>query len=96
MLIRSMNKVYNDPFTIKYPHLDLHGETYETMMYPLVSFIKDNYLVGTKYVVIIHGRHGNVLKKRTLELLKSNEYVLEYHIDGNNDGQTIVELMPKK
>lgn len=91
-----MNKVYNDPFTIKYPHLDLHGETYETMVYPLTSFIKDNYLMNNKFIVVIHGRHGNVLKIRTLELLKHNSYVKEFHVDGNNDGQTIIELMPKK
>ena len=81
-----------DPFTALLPHLDLHGETYETMGYLLSSFIKDNYIMGNYKVVVIHGRSGGVLKKRTIELLKNNVYVNEFYIDTNNDGQTIVEL----
>ena len=37
--------MHNDPFTINLPHLNLHGETYETMGYLLSSFIKDNYII---------------------------------------------------
>ena len=81
-----------DPFTVLLPHLDLHGETQETMSYILTSFIKDNYIMGNYKVVIIHGRSGGILKKRTIELLKNNVYVNEFYIDSNNDGQTIVEL----
>ena len=81
-----------DPFTALLPHLDLHGETSETMSYVLTSFIKDNYIMGNYKVVVIHGRSGGILKKRTLELLKNNVYVNEFYIDSNNDGQTIIEL----
>ena len=84
-----------DPFTVNLPTLDLHGETYETMGYILESFIKDNYNLRKDKIVVIHGKSGNVLKKRTQELLRSNEYVSKYSIDFNNDGQTIIELKIK-
>ena len=95
-LIKFMKKVYRDPFTVKFPHLDLHGETYETMLYPLESFIKDNYIMGNNTIVIIHGRHGFILKDRTYELLKTNKLVKNYHINAGNDGETIVELVKRK
>ena len=81
-----------DPFTVILPHLDLHGESSDTMEYLLKSFIKDNYIMGKYKVVIIHGRSGGVLKKKTLEILKKNIYVNNFYVDFNNDGQTIVEL----
>lgn len=87
-----MKKVFNDPFTVNLPHLDLHGETYETMEYQIYSFIKDNYIMGNKKVAIIHGRSGFVLKSRTQELLKINKFVKSYYINSPNDGETIVEL----
>lgn len=84
--------MHNDPFTVNLPHLDLHGETYETAPFLLNSFIKDNYLIGNKKIVIIHGIHGNVLKERCYNLLKNNKYVKSYVLDTNNIGQTIIEL----
>lgn len=91
-----MKKVYHDPFTYNYPHLDLHGETYETMTYPLESFIKDNYIMQNRFIIVIHGRHGNVVKSHTQELLKINKLVKEYYINPANDGETIIELVNKK
>ena len=88
-------KEMHDPFTSLFPHLDLHGETRETAPFQINSFIKDNYLIGKKKVVIIHGRSSNVLKKITLEILKKNIYVKDYFIDFNNDGETIIELKSK-
>ena len=88
-----MNKMHNDPFTVNLPHLDLHGETYETTPYVLNSFIKDNYILNNKKIVIIHGIGGNVLKKRCYEILKKNKYVKHFVLDSNNIGQTIIELM---
>ena len=84
-----------DPFTTLLPHLDLHGETYETMKYQIDSFIKDNYLMKNTKVVIIHGRSGNVLKKETQNILKANKLVKSFQIDALNDGQTIVEIHKK-
>lgn len=81
-----------NPFTIYLPTLDLHGETYDTTKYILESFIKDNYKLKKNKIVIIHGRSGGILKKRTHELLKNNIYVNKFYIDFTNGGQTIIEL----
>ncbi len=81
-----------DPFTVYLPHLDLHGEVVDSIKYLIDSFVKDNYLLNKKKIVIIHGRSGGVLKKETQVILKDNKYVKNYYIDSLNDGQTIVEL----
>lgn len=85
-----------DPFTINLPHLDLHGETSDTIFYLIYSFIKDNYLLGNNKIIIIHGRSGGVLKKETQVILKNNKLVKNHYIDALNDGQTIVEIDIKK
>ena len=90
-----MKKIINDPFTILLPHLDLHGETYETMKFQIDTFVKDNYLLRNEKIVIIHGRSGNVLKKETQNMLKNNKFVKNYYIDPLNDGQTVVELQKR-
>ena len=87
-----MNKIIN-PFTSLLPHLDLHGETFDTMKFKIDEFVKDNYKMGKEKIVIIHGRSGNVLKKETPNCLKKNKLVKKYYIDSFNDGQTIVELI---
>ena len=91
-----MNKKMDSPFTALLPHLDLHGETRESAIFLVNSFIKDNYLMQNKRVVIIHGRSGKVLKNATLETLKHNKYVIKYEIDMLNDGQTIVDIKERK
>ena len=83
-----MNKIYSS----NSPHLDLHGETLDTLDYIVNTFLKDNLKMGNKFVAIIHGWNSTILKKRVHELLKSNNKVLNYYIDIYNIGQTIVEL----
>lgn len=83
-----MNKIY----TKTSPHLDLHGETLATLDYIVISFIKDNFKMGNKFVAIIHGWNSTILKKRVHELLKADKNALNYYIDIYNIGQTIVEL----
>ncbi len=87
-----MMKKLVDPFTVNLPHLDLHGEVVDSARYLINSFVKDNYLLKNKKVVIIHGRSGGILKKETQAILKDNKLVKDYYIDSLNDGQTIVEL----
>lgn len=91
-----MRKIFNDPFTSILPQLDLHGETYETAPFLINSFVNDNFVMGKTKVVLIHGRHGDVLRKRCHEVLKGNKNVKNYNIDANNNGQTIVELYNKE
>lgn len=81
-----------DPFTVNFPHLDLHGETSFSIVYLINSFIKDSIKLKEYKVVIVHGKGSGILKKKTHELLKINKAVKRYYIDGMNDGQTIVEL----
>lgn len=89
-----MSKItYNNPFTSRYPQLDIHGETSLTCIAVINSFIKDNVKLKKKHIIIIHGKGSGILKKATHEYLRKNKYVQKYYIDGMNDGQTIVELL---
>jgi len=82
----------HDPFTIRFPRIDIHGETSLTCIAVIASFIKDNVKLKEKNVIIIHGKGTGTLRKATHEYLKKNKYVKKYYIDGMNDGQTVVEL----
>jgi len=84
--------IHHDPFTARFPRLDIHGETSLTCVAVINSFINDNYKLKNKNIIIIHGKGTGTLKKATHELLKKNNKVAKYYIDGLNDGETIVEL----
>ena len=85
-------RIANDPFTTWFPHLDLHGETLESAEFQINTFLKDNYTLGKREVVIIHGKGTGTLKKGTQEVLKKSKLVESYYIDPLNDGQTIVRI----
>lgn len=87
-----MSRIIRDPFTFRFPHLDIHGETTTTCIAIINSFIKDNLKLRNKNIIIIHGKGSGALKKATHEHLKHHRYVKKYYLDGMNDGQTIVEL----
>ncbi len=75
-----------------YPTLDVHGETRDTVVYLVNSFIDDNVKLKKKCVVISHGKGSGILKEKVHELLKRNPFVSEYHLDGMNIGATEVLL----
>lgn len=87
-----MSKIIKDPFTAKFPRIDIHGETSLTCIAIINSFIKDNVKLKEKNIIIIHGKGTGILKKATHTYLKKNKFVEKYYLDGLNDGQTIVEL----
>ena len=87
-----MNRIINDPFTSRFPRIDIHGETTLTCVAVINSFIKDNLKLKNKNIIIIHGKGSGELRRATHNLLKSNKNVVKYYIDGLNDGQTIVQL----
>lgn len=87
-----MSRIIRDPFTYRFPHLDIHGETTLTCIAPIKSFITDNIKLKQKYIIVIHGKGSGALRKATHEYLRNNKYVSKYYIDGMNDGQTIIEL----
>ena len=70
-----MSKIINDPFTIRFPRLDIHGETTKTCIAVIDSFIKDNIKLKEKNIVIIHGKGTGALRKATHNYLKTNKKV---------------------
>lgn len=76
----------------KYPKIDVHGETTDTVVFVVEDFINDNYKLKNKYIVIIHGKGSGALKNKVHELLKQNKKVLEYELDSMNIGQTLITL----
>ena len=87
-----MSRTINDPFTAKFPRLDIHGETTTTCIAPIESFIKDNLKLKEKNIVIIHGKGTGALRKATHNYLKNHKNIEKYYINGLNDGETIIEL----
>lgn len=78
--------------THKTPRLDLHGEE-RALVYALVSeFLKDNYKLGNKEIVIIHGKSTNILTKEVHLVLKEHELVKNFYLNNWNIGETIVNL----
>lgn len=78
--------------THKTPRLDLHGEE-AALVYALVlEFINDNYKLGNKEIVIIHGKSTNVLTKEVHGVLKNNKLVKKFYLNNWNIGETIVLL----
>lgn len=75
-----------------YPKLDLHGFDRDTAKVMINDFINEQYKLKNKHIVIIHGIGKGIIKKVTLDTLKTNKKVLEYHIVYNNTGSTIVKL----
>ena len=77
------------------PTLDLHGLDRDYARILINDFIKDNYKIKSKQVIIIHGNGTGIIKKTTQETLKVNKLVEEFHIDNFNDGMTIVSIRKK-
>lgn len=87
-----MKRIINNPFTAKFPSLDLHGETQDTINYLINDFINDNIKLKNKNILIIHGKGSGKIRNKTHELLKNNNHVKKYYLDMFNEGCTIVEL----
>jgi len=78
--------------THKTPRLDLHGEE-AGVVYALVNeFINDNYKIGNKEIVVIHGKSTNILTKEVHNVLKENKLVKKYFLNNWNLGETIILL----
>lgn len=78
--------------THKTPRLDLHGEERALVYALVVEFINDNYKMGNKEIVIIHGKSTNILTKEVHNVLRENKLVKKYCLNNWNIGETIVEL----
>ena len=86
----------SEVLTSKSPKIDVHGETYDSVSLILSQFIDDNYILGNKYIRIVHGKGEGVLKNRIHELLKTNKKVEDYYLNNWNIGETIIVLKIEK
>ena len=86
----------SDVLTSKSPKIDVHGETYDSVSLILSQFVDDNYKLGNRVIVIVHGKGEGILKKRIHELLKVNKKVEKYYLNNWNLGETIIELKTEK
>ena len=78
--------------TRKTPTLDLHGEE-KALVYALVNeFINDNYKMGNKEIVVIHGKSTNILTREVHNVLKENRLVSKFNLNNWNVGETIIYL----
>lgn len=84
---------YDDIFLKILPSLDLHGNTRDMIEILIDEFLNDNFKLGRKKVVIVHGKGEGILKMRCHELLKRNKKVKTYYLDSFNTGCTIVEMV---
>ncbi len=78
-----------------YPKIDLHGEYASTAYTVVHSFLQEQRKLGQSYVVIIHGKGTGKLKEEVHQILSKEKEVLEYQLDPDNLGQTIVHLNVK-
>lgn len=76
----------------KYPSLDVHGETRDTVYTVLKEFIKDNIKLKNGTIIIVHGKGQGILKQEIHSYLKRMKEVKTYHLHYWNQGVTIVEL----
>lgn len=74
------------------PTLDLHGETSDISVINLKMFIKENYNMKNKYILIIHGIGKDIIRKAIYEELKTNKLIESHKIDMYNRGCTIVKI----
>ena len=79
-------------FPNKYPVLDVHGETANTIYTILLIFIKDNIKLKNSKIIVIHGKGKGILKKEIHHYLKKMKEVKTFHLDYWNQGMTIIEL----
>lgn len=85
-------KKYIDPFLYNVNHLDIHGYDRYGSVALIKNFIDNQVRIGSKKLIIIHGKGSGVLKKSTHDYLKTDKRVLSFKINYYNDGETIVEL----
>lgn len=77
------------------PRIDLHGFDRDYASICVKEFIVDNYSIGNKIVLIIHGKGEGIIRKRIHSDLRKNRLVEKYHLNMYNDGETIVYLKEK-
>ena len=85
-------KVY-DIFLDRLPKIDLHGFDRDSARVMTNDFVEEAVCLGSKEIVIIHGIGTGIVKQAVHEALSRNKKVLSYHLDGRNNGCTVVTLV---
>jgi len=75
-----------------YPKIDLHGEFAVTAYTVVHQFITDNVKLKNPYLVIIHGKGSGKLKEEVHFILSKDNRVLDFRLDPENLGQTLVHI----
>ena len=81
-----------DPFLYNTPSLDIHGFDRYGGVAMIKNFIDNESKIGTKKLIVVHGKGEGILKQATHEYLKTDSRVLEYTLNIFNDGETIIIL----
>lgn len=77
------------------PKLDLHGLDRDYARILINDFIRDNYNIKNKRVIIVHGIGTGIIRNTTQETLRKNKLVKAFKIDNFNSGTTIVDICDK-
>ncbi len=83
---------FDDVFIDNLPALDLHGETTDSLTFLVNDFIMDNKTLKNYRVLIVHGVGKGILRKELSNVLKKNKLVEDFHINGFNQGCTVVYI----
>jgi len=81
-----------DDIFLNYPLIDLHGYDRESAIVLVKDFILENYKLGNRKIIIIHGKGEGILKNAVHDYLKLEKIVENYKLNNFNLGMTIVEL----
>ena len=76
----------------RYPKLDVHGETRDTIYTVLKNFVTDNIKLKNRVIIIVHGKGRGILKEEIHYHLKKWKEIKSFHLDYWNQGITIIEL----
>lgn len=76
----------------KYPKLDVHGETRDTIYTILKNFVQDNIKLKKQTIIVVHGKGSGILKEEIHYYLKQWKEIKSFHLHYWNQGVTIIEL----
>ena len=82
----------NDIFLDNLPKIDLHGYDRDSARVMVNDFVDEAVIMGYSDIVIIHGIGSGILRMAVKETLDKNKKVLSHHVDGMNNGCTVVKI----
>ena len=81
-----------DQFLYNKHTIDIHGFDRYGGVAMIKNFIDNESKIGTKKLIVVHGKGEGILKQATHEYLKTDRRVLEYKLNIFNDGETTISL----